>query len=89
MEELKPGDTVRVFYKIKEEGKERVQPFEGVLIARKGAGPSKTVTVRKIGALGISVERIFPLHSPNLEKIELVKKGRARRAKLYYLRTRK
>ncbi|OGC56136.1 50S ribosomal protein L19 [candidate division WWE3 bacterium RIFCSPHIGHO2_01_FULL_48_15] len=86
MEEFTPGDKVKVSYKIKEEGKERTQPFEGILIAQKGAGISKTITVRKIGALGIGVERIFPLSSPNLEKIEVVKKGQARRAKLYHLR---
>lgn len=80
---------MKVFYKIKEEGKERVQPFEGVLIAQKGAGVSKTITVRKISALGVGVERIFPVHSPNLEKIEVIKKGTARRAKLYHLRTAK
>ena len=80
------GDTVKVFYKIKEEGKERIQPFEGILIAQKGAGVSKTITVRKIGSLGIGVERIFPLRSPNIEKIEVTRRGKVRRAKLYYLR---
>ncbi len=84
--EFKAGDKVKVFYKIKEEGKERVQPFEGILLAQKGAGISKTITVRRIGALGIGVERIFPISSPNLEKIEVVKKSTARRAKLYHLR---
>ena len=78
-----------MFYKIKEEEKERIQPFEGVLIAQKGAGISKTIMVRKIGLLKIGVERIFPVHSPNIEKIEVTKRGRARRAKLYYLRSRK
>lgn len=86
---FRPGDTVKVFYKVKEEDKEKIQPFEGVLIAEKGAGISKTITVRKMGSLGIGVERIFPLHSPNVEKIEVVKRGKARRAKLYYLRSRK
>lgn len=85
---FKPGDTIKVFYKIKEEEKERIQPFEGVLIAQKGAGISKTITVRRIGALNIGVERIFPLSSPNLEKIEVVKKSKVRRAKLYHLRGR-
>lgn len=84
--DFKPGDIVRVHYKIKEEDKERVQPFEGVLIAQKGSGTSKTITVRKIAAGGVAVERIFPLSSPNLEKLEVVKAGKARRAKLYYLR---
>lgn len=83
---LKPGDNIRVHYKIKEEGKERVQPFEGVLIAQKGSGNSKTIMVRRTGAAKIAVERIFPVYSPNVEKIELVKGGKARRAKLYYLR---
>ena len=85
---FRPGDTLKVFYKIKEEDKERIQPFEGVLLAEKGAGISKTITVRKIGLLGIGVERIFPLHSPNIEKIEITKRGKVRRAKLYYLRER-
>lgn len=85
---FRPGDIIRVHYKIKEEDKERVQLFEGVLIAKKGAGISKTITVRKIGAGGVAVERIFPLQSPNLEKLEVVKQGKARRAKLYYLRER-
>lgn len=86
---FRPGDTVKVFYKVKEEDKERIQPFEGVLIAEKGAGISKTITVRKVASLGIGVERIFPLHSPNVEKIEVTKRGKVRRAKLYYLRKRK
>ncbi len=83
---FRPGDTLKVFYKVREEGKERVQPFEGILIAQKGAGISRTITIRKIASLGIGVERIFPLHSPNLTKIEVVKRGRVRRAKLNYLR---
>lgn len=83
---FRSGDTIKVYFKIKEEGKERVQPFEGVLLAARGSGSSKTVTVRRIGALGIGVERIFPLASPNLEKVEVVKKGKERRAKLYHLR---
>jgi large subunit ribosomal protein L19 len=81
--DLRSGDTVKVFYKIKEEGKERVQPFEGVILARKGAGNSKTITVRKIASLGIGVERIFPLFSPNIGKIEVIKRGKVRRSKLY------
>lgn len=88
-ESFKPGDTIKVHYRIKEEGKERIQPFEGILIAQKGAGVSRTIMVRKIGVTGIGVERIFPLHSPNVKKIEIVKKGKVRRAKLYYLRNRK
>ena len=85
---FRSGDTVRVDYKIKEGDKERVQPFEGVVIARKGAGAGKTFTVRKIAADEIGVERIFPLNSPWIEGLEVVKKGKARRAKLYYLRKR-
>jgi len=80
------GDTVKVHYKIKEEEKERVQPFEGILIARKGSGNSRTITVRKIGAAGVGVERIFPVNSPNVKRIEVVKPGKTKRAKLYYLR---
>lgn len=84
--EFRAGDTVKVFYRIREEGKERVQPFDGIVIAMKGAGISKTFTVRKIASQGIGVERIFPLHSPNIKKIEVLKRGKVRRAKLYYLR---
>lgn len=83
---FRPGDTIKVFYKFKEGEKTRVQPFEGIVIAKKGAGVSRTFTVRKIASAGVGVERIFPLHSPKIEKIEVVKKGKARRAKLYYLR---
>ena len=86
--EFRAGDTVRVNYKIKEGEKERIQPFEGIVIARKGAGASKTFTVRKIASGGIGVERIFPLNSPWIEGLEVVKKGKPRRAKLYYLRDR-
>jgi len=85
---FRAGDTVRVDYKIKEGDKERLQPFEGIVIARRGAGVGKTFCVRKIAADGIGVERIFPLHSPWIENLEVVKKGHARRAKLYYLRKR-
>ena len=87
--DFRAGDTVRVDYKIKEGDKERVQPFEGIVIARKGAGEGKTFTVRKIASGGIGVERIFPLGSPWIEGLEVVKKGKPRRAKLYYLRGRK
>ena len=83
---FRSGDTVKVFYKIKEEGKERVQPFEGVIIARKGAGNSKTIPVRKIASLGMGVERIFPIFSPNIGKIEVTKRGKVRRSKLYHSR---
>jgi large subunit ribosomal protein L19 len=86
--EFRAGDTVRVHYKITEGDKSRVQPFEGICIARKGVGVSKTFTVRRLGADNIGVERIFPLFSPNIEKIEVVSQGKVRRAKLYYLRER-
>jgi large subunit ribosomal protein L19 len=86
---FKSGDTIRVDYKIKEGEKERIQPFEGVVIARKGAGEGKTFTVRRIASGEIGVERIFPLNSPKIENIEVLKKGKARRSKLYYLRERK
>ena len=83
-----PGDTVRVAYLVKEGAKERIQNFEGVCIARKGGGISETFTVRKISS-GIGVERIFPLHAPTVSGIEVVRRGRVRRAKLYYLRGRR
>lgn len=82
------GDTIRVSYKIIEGDKIRFQPFQGIVISKKGSDVSKTFTVRKIGADGIGVERIFPLHSPNIEKVKVVKRGKVRRAKLYYLRDR-
>lgn len=84
--DIRPGDTVRVHQKIKEGSKERLQMFEGVVLARKhGKGVSATITVRKISN-GVGVERIFPIHSPSLDKIEVVKHSKVRRAKLYYLR---
>lgn len=79
------GDTVDVLVKIIEEGKTRAQAFEGIVIARKGSGLRETFTVRKI-SYGEGVERVFPLHSPSIEKIVVVKKGDVRRAKLYYLK---
>lgn len=82
---FKPGDTVRVHAKIIEGDKERIQVFEGVVISRANAGNRASFTVRKI-SYGIGVERIFPLHSPRIDKIEVVTIGRVRRAKLYYLR---
>lgn len=85
---FKIGDTVRVSMKIKEGDKERVQAFEGVAIARRGSGLRETFTVRKI-SYGIGVERIFPIHSPLIDNIKLIKKGSVRRAKLYYLRSKK
>jgi large subunit ribosomal protein L19 len=83
--DFRPGDTVRVMVRVREGDKERLQAFEGVCIARRGAGMSATFTVRKISA-GVGVERIFPLHAPSIAAIELVRKGRVRRAKLYYLK---
>ncbi|AEV28350.1 ribosomal protein L19 [Sphaerochaeta pleomorpha str. Grapes] len=79
------GDTVKVFFKIIEGANERVQVFEGLVIAKNNGGIRRTFTVRKI-SYGVGVERIFPLHSPRVEKIEVVRKGRVRRAKLYYVR---
>ena len=79
------GDTVTVHYKIREGNKERVQPFQGVVIQRRSVGVNETFTVRKISD-GIGVERIFPVHSPNIEKIVVNKKGRVRRARIFYLR---
>jgi len=83
--DLRPGDTVKVSVRIKEGEKERVQPFEGVVIRKRGSGINATFTVRKV-SYGVGVERIFPLHSPALDKIKVVTKGRVRRARLYYLR---
>jgi large subunit ribosomal protein L19 len=85
---FRAGDTVRVHVRVVEGEKERIQMFEGVVIARKGGSSRETFTVRKI-SYGIGVERIFPLHSPMLEKIDVVRAGRVRRAKLYYLRSKR
>ncbi len=82
---FRPGDTVRVSVRVREGDKERLQAFEGVCIGRRGAGISETFTVRKVSA-GVGVERIFPLHSPTVARIDVVRAGRVRRAKLYYLR---
>ena len=82
------GDTVRVFVKVVEGDKERIQPFDGVVIARKGSQVRETFMVRKI-SFGVGVEKIFPLHSPSVDKIEVLKRGSVRRAKLYYLRGKK
>lgn len=83
--EFGPGDTVTVHTKVKEGDKERIQVFEGVVLKRKGGGVNATFTVRKISN-GVGVERIFPLHSPNISRIEIKRSGKVRRAKLYYLR---
>lgn len=82
---FKPGDTVNVHVKVIEGEKERIQQFQGVVIGKRGSGMSATFTVRKVSD-GVGVERIFPLHSPRISKIEVVKEGKVRRAKLYYLR---
>lgn len=91
-ENLKPeipdfnvGDTVRVYNKIVEGNRERIQTFEGVVIARKNSSVRETFTVRRV-SFGVGVEKIFPLHSPRIDKIEVVKRGKVRRAKLYYLK---
>ncbi len=83
-----PGDTVKVHQRVVEGDKQRIQMFEGVVIARRGSRTNASFTVRKV-SYGIGVERIFPLHSPNIEKIEVTRRGKVRRAKLYYLRTRR
>ena len=85
--DLRPGLTVRVHVKIREGEKERIQVFEGVVVARRGSRNNASFTVRKV-SYGVGVERIFPLHSPNIEKIEVTRLGKVRRAKLYYLRSR-
>lgn len=84
---LNIGDTVKVHNKIKEGAKERIQIFEGIIIAKHGGGISETFTVRRV-SFGIGVEKTFPVHSPNVEKVVIVRSGKVRRAKLYYLRDR-
>ena len=83
--DFRPGDNLKVHVRLKEGEKERIQIFEGLVIARKHGGVSETFTVRKISS-GIGVERTFPLHSPSIAKVEVVRRGRVRRAKLYYIR---
>ncbi len=83
--EFRAGDTLRVHVKVSEGDKQRIQVFQGVVIARRGNGTGESFTVRKMSG-GIGVERVFPIHSPMLDKIEVVRRGRVRRAKLYYLR---
>jgi large subunit ribosomal protein L19 len=83
--DFKPGDTVRVYVKVKEGDRERIQPFEGIVIRKRGGGTDATFTVRR-ESYGIGIERTFPLHAPVIEKIEVVKRGKVRRARLYYLR---
>jgi large subunit ribosomal protein L19 len=83
--DFRPGDTVKVMVRVREGEKERLQAFEGVCVAKKGGGISETFTVRKVSA-GVGVERIFPVHSPSVGSVEIVRHGKVRRAKLYYLR---
>lgn len=85
--EVEIGSTVKVHVKIREGERERIQIFEGIVIARKGSGISETFTVRRV-SYGVGVERVFPIHSPNVAKVETVRYGRVRRSKLYYLRDR-
>lgn len=84
---LNIGDTVRIHNKIKEGNKERIQMFEGTIIAKKGGGISETFTVRRV-AYGVGVEKTFPVHSPNVAKVDIIRSGKVRRAKLYYIRSR-
>jgi len=83
--DFKPGDTVKVHARIKEGEKERIQVFQGVVIRKRNGGTGATFTVRKV-SYGIGVERIFPLHSPNIDKVEVMTRGKVRRSRLYYLR---
>ena len=85
--EMNVGDTVRVHVKIKEGARERVQAFEGTIIARKHGGIEESITVRRL-SYGVGCEKVFPVHSPNIVKVETVRRGKVRRAKLYYLRDR-
>lgn len=84
---FRTGDTIRVYVKIKEQDKERLQPFEGIVIRRRGTGLGKSFTVRKL-SYGVGVERIFPLHSPVIDRLEVVSRGEVRKGRLYYLRGR-
>lgn len=85
--QIKIGDTVRVDVKIREGERERIQAFEGTVIARRGEGVSETFTVRRV-SYGVGIERVFPVHSPNVNKVTLIRSGKVRRSKLYYLRDR-
>ena len=85
--DFRPGDTVRVNVKVVEGARERIQAFEGIVIKRRGSGLNETFTVRRI-SYGVGVERCFPVHSPSLESIKVIRRGRVRRSKLYYLRGR-
>ena len=83
--QLKVGHTIKLYYKFTEKGKERVQPFEGIIIAKKGGGISETMTIRGSSS-GVMMERIIPVNSPNIDKVEILKEGKTRKAKLYHLR---
>lgn len=85
-DDFRVGDTIRIYYKIIEGDKLRTQPYEGIVISKRGEGLSKSFTVRRIGADGVGIERIFPASSPNIDSIKITKRGKVRRAKLYYLR---
>ncbi|HHX50756.1 MAG TPA: 50S ribosomal protein L19 [Clostridia bacterium] len=85
--DFNPGDTVRVHVKVVEGNRERIQVFEGTVIRRRGSGIQETFTVRRV-SYGIGVERVFPVHSPRVDKVEVIRRGKVRRAKLYYLRER-
>lgn len=85
--DFRPGDTVKIHVKVVEGGRERIQTFEGTVIRRRGGGLSETFSVRRI-SYGVGVERTFPIHSPRIDRIELVRRGKVRRARLYYLRER-
>lgn len=85
--EINIGDTVRVHVKIKEGDRERIQMFEGTVISRRGGGISESFTVRRV-SYGVGVERVFPVHSPNVEQVDIIRRGSVRRSKLYYLRSR-
>lgn len=85
--DVKVGSTVRVHVKIREGNRERIQAFEGTVIAVKGSGVAKTFTVRRV-SYGVGIERVFPIHSPNVAKVELIRNGKVRRSKLYYIRGR-
>jgi len=85
--DFKPGDTVKVHIKIVEGGKTRIQAFQGIVISRHGSKVNEMFTVRKIGAGGVGVERTFPVNAPVIDKIDIVRRGKVRRAKLYYLRS--
>ena len=86
--DFRAGDNVRVHVRVREGGKERIQIFEGIVLARRGGGARESFTVRKVSS-GIGVERVFPLHSPSIAQVEVTRRGRVRRAKLYYLRGRR